>query len=627
MKTSNNRKTHAFKGAAALITAALLALLFTACPNAAGGGTGGNTGGGSSDGGSTITPDAAVLTLDPANKTIEITVKTSDGSAVTVEGADKTSVNSGEKTVLTAAGDTITLKSDKIVHLNCGGNKLTALDVRGLSSLQELACLGNQLTALNVDNVTELKYLNCAINKLDAAALTAVLNGLPARAESDHAECTLFSEFPELNCKNYKFEAPIPKALEAAFKKARDEKHWTLQKYNSAALTKEIVLPGDPGTASLTVDPAKKTIKVTVTTSDGSTIYVEGANKTSITSGVETTLTATGNTITLKSGKITKLDCRDNKLTALDVRGLYHLQKLDCYGNQLTALKVDNLTKLKTLFCHKNKLDAAALTAVLNGLPARAESDHAECALFSERPVDNDENYQFDEEPVPEALEAAFKKARDEKHWRPLKLYYTNIFSDFVLPGEAEYGTAVLTVDPANKKIKVTVTTSDGSKVDVLGADKTSIKSGKETELTAAGKRIILKNAQITELICRDNKLTALDVRGLYHLQKLDCYGNQLTALDSVKKTPKLKTLYCHKNKLNAAALTAVLNGLPERQASDSAICILFSEDPGDNEQNYQFDGTIPADLRAAFESARDERNWSLQKYTGSNMSEEFELP
>ncbi|MGI5174198.1 leucine-rich repeat protein [Treponema sp. OMZ 840] len=55
MKTINKHKAHAFKGAAALITAALLALLFTACPNAAGGGgtsSGGNTGGGSSGGGS-----------------------------------------------------------------------------------------------------------------------------------------------------------------------------------------------------------------------------------------------------------------------------------------------------------------------------------------------------------------------------------------------------------------------------------------------------------------------------------------------------------------------------------------------------------------------------------------------
>ena len=43
MKTSNNKKAYAFQGAAALITAALLAvsLLFTACPNSAGGGGGG----------------------------------------------------------------------------------------------------------------------------------------------------------------------------------------------------------------------------------------------------------------------------------------------------------------------------------------------------------------------------------------------------------------------------------------------------------------------------------------------------------------------------------------------------------------------------------------------------------
>ncbi|MGI5172641.1 leucine-rich repeat domain-containing protein [Treponema sp. OMZ 840] len=239
--TNKSAKRFTHWAAITVLAASLLPVgLFTACPNAAGGG---GTSSGSNSGGGTITPDAAILTLDPANKTIKITVGTSDGSAVTVEGADKTSVNSGEETELTATGDKITLKSGKITELACWNNKLTALDVRGLSLLQELACHANQLTALNVDNVTELKNLFCALNKLDAAAFTALLNGLPARAEIDDASCILFSELPLVPEQNYKFEAPVPADLKEAFKKARDTKHWKLLKVCGEEDFQDIVLP------------------------------------------------------------------------------------------------------------------------------------------------------------------------------------------------------------------------------------------------------------------------------------------------------------------------------------------------------------------------------------------------
>ncbi len=59
MKTSNNTKTYAFTGGAALITAALIAmvLLFTGCPNSAGGG-GSSGGGGGTPPGYTSVPYA-----------------------------------------------------------------------------------------------------------------------------------------------------------------------------------------------------------------------------------------------------------------------------------------------------------------------------------------------------------------------------------------------------------------------------------------------------------------------------------------------------------------------------------------------------------------------------------------
>ena len=169
-------KTHKKKGAAAIVTASVLALIalfgMTACSNAAQPGTGTD--------GSTALPEApfveggASLILSPDKLDIEVTVRTSDGTPVTVEGCDKTTLTSGTETVLHAKGRLVILKG-KISKLDCGNfahyknpNKLTDLNVQGLTALQYLYCAYNQLTALNVQGCTALQGLNCGFNKLTA---------------------------------------------------------------------------------------------------------------------------------------------------------------------------------------------------------------------------------------------------------------------------------------------------------------------------------------------------------------------------------------------------------------------------------------------------------------------------
>ena len=72
MKTSNDKKAYAFKGAAALITAALLAvsLLFTACPNSVGGGSGGNSAGSTSGPGGGGTGRPVKIKFDESSITV-----------------------------------------------------------------------------------------------------------------------------------------------------------------------------------------------------------------------------------------------------------------------------------------------------------------------------------------------------------------------------------------------------------------------------------------------------------------------------------------------------------------------------------------------------------------------------
>ena len=120
----------------------------------------------------------ASLILSPNKLSIRVKAVTSDGSAIAVEGCTETTLTSGTETVLHAKGTVVILKGN-IIELYCGAyeyngsynniqNKLTALNVQGLTALRDLLCYNNQLTALNVQGLTALERLWCHVNQLTA---------------------------------------------------------------------------------------------------------------------------------------------------------------------------------------------------------------------------------------------------------------------------------------------------------------------------------------------------------------------------------------------------------------------------------------------------------------------------
>lgn len=270
---NNKAKTFTVKGAAAIVTASVLALIalfgMTACSNAAQSGTG--------TGGSTAVPEApfveggASLILSPDKLDIKVKVITADGSSVTVEGCEETTLtSSGTETVLHAKGTLVILKGNikeldfyknqltalnvqgltdlrkldcwgnqltelnvqgctALQELNCGFNKLTALDVQGLTTLQNLFCPFNQLTVLNVQDLTALKYLVCHGNRLNAEAFTKLFNDLPIRQDSDRANCILYIEKPGFTDDNH-IDFTAPPDLAAAFNNVKTKKRWVMLK-------------------------------------------------------------------------------------------------------------------------------------------------------------------------------------------------------------------------------------------------------------------------------------------------------------------------------------------------------------------------------------------------------------
>ncbi|MFC2478236.1 MAG: leucine-rich repeat domain-containing protein [Treponema socranskii subsp. buccale] len=268
-------KTHKKKGAAAIVTAVIVLAalsIFTACSNAAqmpdaGGGTGTSSEAPFVEGGVSF-----ILSPDKLDITVKVT--TSGGTSVTVEGCTVTTFTSDTETTLHAKDILVILKgkitelkcySNQLTELNvqgltalqkldcdknqltalnvqsltalqslaCDWNQLTVLNVQGLTALQELYCSGNQLTALDVQGLTALRYLGCWDNQLNADAFKKLFDDLPQRADSDDANCILYTEQTGVTEGNHT-DFTAPQDLKDAFNNAKNNKKWKMYKRNGS---------------------------------------------------------------------------------------------------------------------------------------------------------------------------------------------------------------------------------------------------------------------------------------------------------------------------------------------------------------------------------------------------------
>ena len=317
---------------------ALTLVIITACSNAAQMPDAGT-------GGSAALPEApfveggASLILSPNKLDITVKAVTSDGTPVTVEGCTETELTSGTETVLHAQGTVVILKG-KITALkvddyySSNSNKLTALNVQGLTALERLVCGGNQLTELNVQGLTALKELSCGSNQLtelNVQGLTALQGLNCAYSQLTALNVQGLTALQELNCYSNQLTA----------------------------------------------------------------LNVQG-------------LTA-----------LKELQCGGNQLTELNVQDCTVLQELICSSNQLTALNVQGLTALKELSCGSNQLNADAFKKLFNDLPVRADSDNANCILYTEQTGVTEGNHT--DFTAPPDLAAAFNNAKTVKKWRMYK--------------------------------------------------------------------------------------------------------------------------------------------------------------------------------------------------------------
>ncbi|NLO72032.1 MAG: hypothetical protein GX102_14030, partial [Porphyromonadaceae bacterium] len=84
-----------------------------------------------------------------------------------------------------------------------------------------------------------------------------------------------------------------------------------------------------------------------------------------------------------KNTALTELYCYDNLISKLDVSKSTALYKLFCYNNKLTELIVSKNSALTILICSENKLEVATLHKIIDDLPERKDADKAEAYLYS----------------------------------------------------------------------------------------------------------------------------------------------------------------------------------------------------------------------------------------------------
>ena len=219
-------------------------------------------------------------------------------------------------------------------------------------------------------------------------------------------------------------------------------------------------------------------------------------------------------------------------------------------------------------------------------------------------------------------------------------------------PSTPPSDTVIFTLDAGKPNIIVKAKTKDGSDIQVEGCEETTLKSDKAAELHAKGTIVTLKG-KISELICLNNQLVALNVQGCTSLQKLLCHKNKLTSLNvqgctalerllcyknqltglnvqgctalerllcnsnqltslNVQGCTALKDIQCQANQLNADVFKKLFIDLPACKSSDDAEAILYTEETGANEGNHK-DFTNPPELKAAFDGAKS-KNWTLMK-------------
>ena len=448
-----------------------------------------------------LIPEQAVLTLSPNKLTIGISAKTADGKPIEVEGCTETTFASDEDTELHATGTTVTLRG-KITKLECNNNQLVALNVKNLTSLEELLCRNNQVTSLDASGLTSLKTLGCNGNKLaslNVSGCTALKMLGCFRNQLASLNVQGLTSLEALGCQGNQLTTVDISGL-TALKRISCHNN----KINAQEMTKLL--------KALPTRVASNDVKATLYTEK-----TEPAEENCKDFSQSETLKAAFKEARGKNWKLLK---EKTDGTEVDILFTYAINFGVEGGHGTLKAKADGITETETSPINVEEGKTVTFTAKA------------------------DDGYKVKEWKVDGNVVAG--NTSDTYTHNVTKAVEVKVSFE-LRPVE---GGAVLILSPDKLNINIRVVTDDGSAITVEGCNETTLANNVETELHAKGTKVILKG-KITGLDCRSNQLPELNVQGLTSLQKLNCFENQLPELN-VQGLTALKELWCNNNKLTA---------------------------------------------------------------------------
>lgn len=466
--------------------------------------------------------------------------------------------------------------------LHCYNNELTSINLTNAQALNELQCYGNQLSSLNVSTNINLEELRVSDNNITSLDVSSNLALIDFRAWGNQLTSVDISNNPELevvsfgdnnltsfNAKNgnntaitYFSTSNNTNLLcidvdDAAYSTA----NWTtispLTSFSEDCIASAptISIPDNNFEQAL-IDLGYDTNGL-----NGNIMQIEAEAVTSLDvnsqnisnlQGIEgfinlsvlkchtnnlTSLDVSNNT------SLVQLNCRTNQLTSLDVSANVALEVLNCYNNQITSLDLRTNIQLRSLLCDDNDLTELSVKngnntnvtffSSLGNYNLHCIEVDDEAYSTANWPDINSQSFYSDDchlgEPTIAILDENFEIALIDLG------YDTNGLNGNIWQSEAE---ALTSLNLNNKNIS--------SLVGIEGFVNLTDLTCKNNLLTALD---VSNNVNLTQLNCENNQLAALTLGNNTVIYELFASNNQLTALD-IDNNSALSTLFVSNNLL-----------------------------------------------------------------------------
>ncbi|MDY6206726.1 MAG: hypothetical protein SPI30_08310 [Prevotella sp.] len=254
--------------------------------------------------------------------------------------------------------------------------------------------------------------------------------------------------------------------------------------------------------------------------------------------------------------QLAELSCKGNRMVSLDLSEHAALQKVDCSQNILSSLNVNNLPKLTQLYCSENQLRGKELDGVIDNLPKYEGEQKGSLYVLNSDADEKVERNQCNDNQVKALREKGWKVFHySEGQWVEYK------GSDPVKP------TFVRMTTSRDKGGWLLLLIKAYGNVTITGVTDPEKFVNDEACLYTLDGSMVTIEGDIQYIDCSNNELTFLEFADGSLLENISCYDNNLDRL-VVTNCPALVNVVCEKNKIQAADMQLLIEGLPDRTSS-----------------------------------------------------------